>query len=86
MGVTALAIVATYLRFEWHLEANGQIPWVEVGSTLALVAGGVLFMEMWARWAHKVLWHDYEPGWKLHKSHHETRTGPFEVCESLCLI
>lgn len=36
-------------------------------------------MEMWARWAHKALWHDYEPGWALHKSHHEPRVGPFEV-------
>ncbi len=36
-------------------------------------------MEMYARFAHKVLWHDFEPGWALHKSHHEPRTGPFEV-------
>ena len=36
-------------------------------------------MEMWARWAHKVLWHDYLPGWALHKSHHEPRLGPFEA-------
>jgi beta-carotene 3-hydroxylase len=36
-------------------------------------------MEMWARFAHKELWHDYEPGWALHKSHHEPRTGPFEA-------
>jgi hypothetical protein len=40
-------------------------------------------MEMWARYAHKALWHDYEPGWKLHKSHHEPRTGPFEVDRKL---
>ena len=36
-------------------------------------------MEMWARFAHKSLWHDYAPGWALHKSHHEPRKGPFEV-------
>lgn len=36
-------------------------------------------MEMYARFAHKVLWHDFEPGWALHKSHHEPRTGPFEL-------
>ena len=36
-------------------------------------------MEMYARFAHKVLWHDFEPGWALHKSHHEPRTGPFVV-------
>jgi hypothetical protein len=36
-------------------------------------------MELWARWAHKALWHDFQPGWALHKSHHEPRLGPFEV-------
>lgn len=35
-------------------------------------------MELWAQFAHKALWHDYEPGWKLHKSHHVPREGPFE--------
>jgi hypothetical protein len=45
-----------------------------------LVVGGVAGMEMWARWAHKVLWHDFQPGWALHKSHHVPRVGPFEVC------
>ena len=34
---------------------------------------------MWARWAHKVLWHDNEAGWALHKSHHVPRVGPFEA-------
>jgi ABC-type transport system involved in cytochrome c biogenesis permease subunit len=42
MGVTALAVVATYLRFEWHLEEDGDIPWLEVMATLTLVAGGVV--------------------------------------------
>ena len=36
-------------------------------------------MEMYARFAHKVLWHEFEPGWALHKSHHKARVGPFEV-------
>lgn len=36
-------------------------------------------MEMYARVAHKYLWHDFKPGWELHKSHHEPRHGPFEV-------
>lgn len=36
-------------------------------------------MEAWARYAHRALWHDYEPGWALHKSHHEPRVGPFEA-------
>jgi hypothetical protein len=52
---------------------------VDMAATLALVAGGAFGMEMWARYAHKALWHDFTPGWALHKSHHEPRTGPFEV-------
>mmetsp|Transcript_15104 Transcript_15104/g.32729 ORF Transcript_15104/g.32729 Transcript_15104/m.32729 type:complete len:324 (-) Transcript_15104:1299-2270(-) len=79
VGVTSLAIVATYLRFHWHMEDDGMFPWGEMFGTLSLVAGGVFGMEMWARFAHKVLWHDYQPGWALHKSHHEPRTGPFEA-------
>lgn len=44
-------------------------------SLLVFQAG----MEMYARWAHKHIWHDMEAAWALHKSHHEPRTGPFEV-------
>lgn len=36
-------------------------------------------MEMYARFVHKDLWHDWEPGWSIHKSHHVPRTGPFEA-------
>ena len=36
-------------------------------------------MEMYARWAHKAVWHENAAGWSLHKSHHEPRTGPFEA-------
>ena len=36
-------------------------------------------MEMYARWAHRALWHDNPAGWALHKSHHEPRVGPFEA-------
>jgi beta-carotene 3-hydroxylase len=50
-----------------------------MACTLALVFGGVVGMEMYARWAHRALWHDFAPGWALHKSHHEPRTGPFEA-------
>lgn len=39
-GVLTLAIVATYLRFQWHHDED--IPWEEVVGTLALVAGGVV--------------------------------------------
>lgn len=43
-------------------------------------------MEMWARYAHKDLWHDFEPGWALHKSHHMPRTGPFEANDVFAII
>lgn len=78
VGVVSLAVVATWFRFHWHLESDAPSA-LEMFSTLALVFGGVIGMEMYARFAHKVLWHDYEPGWSLHKSHHEPRTGPFEA-------
>uniref|UniRef100_A0A7S0S1S3 beta-carotene 3-hydroxylase n=1 Tax=Chlamydomonas leiostraca TaxID=1034604 RepID=A0A7S0S1S3_9CHLO len=78
-GVTGIAVLTTWLRFYWHLRDDGVMPWGELAATLSLVAGGVFAMEMWARWAHKVLWHDFEPGWALHKSHHMPRTGPFEA-------
>jgi beta-carotene 3-hydroxylase len=78
VGVSFLAIAATVVRFQWHAETEGDVPVAEVAATLLLVLGGVFGMEMWARYAHKSLWHDYQPGWALHKSHHEPRTGPFE--------
>ena len=43
-------------------------------------------MEAWARWAHKALWHDFAPGWGLHKSHHELRVGPFEANDVFAII
>ena len=43
-------------------------------------------MEMWARYAHKALWHDFEPGWRLHKSHHVPRLGPFEDNDVFAII
>lgn len=43
-------------------------------------------MEMWARYAHKALWHDFEPGWRLHKSHHVPRLGPFEDNDVFALV
>ena len=36
-------------------------------------------MEFYARWAHKTLWHDFQPGWSIHRSHHRKRIGPFEA-------
>lgn len=78
-GVMALAICATYWRFSWHMRADSESAWIEMACTLLLVFGGVAGMEAYARFAHKSLWHDFEPGWALHKSHHEPRTGPFEA-------
>jgi hypothetical protein len=42
IGVTSIAILTTYLRFEWHLEEDGQMPWLELLACLSLVAGGVV--------------------------------------------
>jgi hypothetical protein len=85
-GVGALAILATYYKFVYHMAGSADsatFPWADMCGTLALVVGGVVGMEMWARWAHKALWHDFAPGWALHKSHHEPRIGPFEVRASM---
>eukprot|EP00798_Chlamydomonas_sp_ICE-L_P003844 gene3844-13906_t len=86
IGFTSMAVVATYVRFTWHMQDDGVLPLGEMCGTLALVAGGVYGMEMWARYAHKALWHDYAPGWALHKSHHEPRTGPFEANDLFAII
>merc|ERR1711924_160247 len=58
----------------------------ELFSTLLLIAGGAFGMEMWARWAHKELWHENEAGWLYHKSHHEPRTGPFEANDVFAIV
>lgn len=47
---------------------------------------GQVGMEMWARWAHKALWHDFAPGWSLHKSHHAPRLGPFEANDVFAIV
>ena len=77
--ILSTAIFATYYRISWHLTNGEPFPYTELGATLALAAGGMVGMEMYARWAHKVLWHDNDAGWSLHKSHHEPRLGPFEA-------
>lgn len=41
-GVIALAVAATYFRFDWHMEESQDIPWVEIAATLTLVAGGAV--------------------------------------------
>lgn len=42
MGVTGLAVLATYLRFYWQLRDAGVMPWGELVAVLALVGGGVV--------------------------------------------
>ncbi len=85
-GITTIALAAVYLRFQWHMVDDGSLPWLDMAATCLLVGGGVVFMEFWARWAHKVLWHDYAPGWALHKSHHEPRLGPFEANDVFAIV
>jgi len=76
--LTALAIGATWYRFANQMGPD-DFPLVEFGATLLLVVGGMFGMEMYARYAHRILWHEFQPGWALHKSHHEPRIGPFEA-------
>jgi len=66
--------------------AAAPFPWLDMTGTLALVVGGVVGMEMWARWAHRALWHDAPAGWALHKSHHAPRLGPFEANDLFAVI
>jgi beta-carotene 3-hydroxylase len=86
LGVTSLAVAAVWLRFHWHMEAGGDFPWAEAAATLLLTIGGAIGMELWAQFAHKALWHDFEPGWKLHKSHHVPRLGPFEDNDVFAIV
>ncbi|GBF98825.1 beta-carotene hydroxylase [Raphidocelis subcapitata] len=87
LGIGGVALFATYQRFSFLYSRDGAtLPWLDMACTLALVAGGMFGMEMWARWAHKALWHDFEPGWAWHKSHHEPRVGPFETNDIYAVI
>lgn len=87
LGVTSLAVAAVYLRFHWHMASgDGAFPWAEAAATLLLTFGGAIGMELWAQYAHKALWHDFEPGWALHKSHHQPRLGPFEKNDVFAVV
>ena len=77
--VIAAAIVATYLRIAWHLDHDEAFPYFDLLSTLLLAVGGMVGMEMYARYIHRYAWHDAAAGWKIHKTHHEPRTGAFEA-------
>nr|UAW09502.1 beta-carotene hydroxylase [Haematococcus lacustris] len=86
VGISSLAILATYTRFSMHITSDGEMPWSDLLGTLSLVAGGAFGMEMYARYAHKALWHESPLGWLLHKSHHTPRTGPFEANDLFAII
>ncbi|XP_042037874.1 beta-carotene hydroxylase 2, chloroplastic-like [Salvia splendens] len=83
LGITSMAAAAVYSRFSWQME-GGEVPYVEMFGTLALVVGAVVGMEMWARWAHRALWHDSL--WHMHESHHRPREGPFELNDVFAII
>ena len=84
--VVASAIVATYLRISWHLDHDQSFPYFDLLSTCLLAIGGMVGMEMYARIVHRHAWHDYQPGWLIHKSHHEPRTGPFELNDVYAIV
>jgi len=86
VGVISLAIFATYYRISWHLNNGDYFPYEELAGTLLLVLGGMVGMEMYARWVHKSMWHDNKYGWMLHKSHHEPRLGPFEANDVYAIV
>lgn len=84
--VIASAIVATYLRISWHLDHDQAFPYFDLLSTCLLAIGGMVGMEMYARVVHRHAWHEYQPGWLIHKSHHEPRTGPFELNDVYAIV
>ncbi|KAK9829178.1 hypothetical protein WJX72_004346 [[Myrmecia] bisecta] len=84
-GVGAVAVAAVYYRIV-HLQQGGEFPLSDAIGTLTLTLGGVVGMEAWARWAHQALWHDFQPGWGLHRSHHEPRVGPFEANDIFAVV
>jgi beta-carotene 3-hydroxylase len=85
VGVTSLAIVAVHFRFAFSRD-GADVPTSEAVATMLLVLGGAVGMEMYARWAHRALWHDFPAGWALHKSHHEPRVGPFEANDIFAIM
>ena len=83
--LTSVATFATYARIKWHMEGGGDFPVVDLAATLLLVFGGMVGMEMYARYAH-ARWHDIPLLRKLHASHHEPRLGPFELNDLYAVI
>ncbi len=81
----SVATFATYARIAWHLREAGEFPVLDLAATLLLVAGGMVGMEMYARYAH-ASWHDVPLLWRLHASHHQPRLGPFEKNDLYAII
>lgn len=41
VGISAVAFTFTFLRFYWHIQGGGK-PWVDMGVTLGVIAGGMV--------------------------------------------
>lgn len=92
LGISATAVVATWYRFSVHTLDGSPFPYGELFLSLLFTVGAAVGMEMYARYAHKGLWHETwmwelpvewradwnKSFWYLHKSHHEPREGAFE--------
>mmetsp|Transcript_7435 Transcript_7435/g.25583 ORF Transcript_7435/g.25583 Transcript_7435/m.25583 type:complete len:354 (+) Transcript_7435:111-1172(+) len=77
--MVGLASGATFVRFFITDMGDGGLSLVDFYGTLFCTLGAVVGMEFYARYAHRILWHENEMGWSLHESHHLPRTGPFEA-------
>ena len=97
--MTGLAVLAVYYRFSLQHASESQLPLAEMACTALLTAGSAVGMELWARWAHRALWHGSmweldphlqfpftRPIWDLHKSHHKPREGAFEANDVFAVI
>ena len=97
--MTGLAVLAVYYRFSLQHASESQLPLAEMACTALLTAGSAVGMELWARWAHRALWHgsmwELDPHlqfpftraiWDLHKSHHKPREGAFEANDVFAVI
>lgn len=49
-----------------------------------IVIGAIVATEVFAIWLHRYVMHG--PGWFLHRSHHEPRTGYFEINDLYALV
>ncbi|KAK9825233.1 hypothetical protein WJX74_002050 [Apatococcus lobatus] len=77
-GFLIFGAASVCYRSVWHQHSSPQ-PAIEAYITAVTLVLAAIGMEFYARWAHKALWHDFTPGWDVHKSHHTKRVGPFEA-------